>query len=105
MTARSPSFVVIAALAAAGAVFPAFAGPARSPDQLSSCVPCHGLDGIGHDAEVPNLAGQNQAYLYNQLRAFHEGRRKHKEMDYMSRKMTDEEMRALAAYFAGLPPR
>ncbi len=103
MAIRLQSLVVIAALAAAS---PALAGPAaRSPDQLSSCVPCHGLDGIGHDDEIPNLAGQNQAYLFNQLRAFHEGRRKHKEMDYMSRKMTDEEMRALAAYFAALPPR
>ncbi len=104
MTARLSGFVVITALAAACAS-PARAGQTQRPDALSSCAPCHGLDGIGHDAEVPNLAGQNQAYLYNQLRAFHEGRRKHKEMDYMSRKMTDEEMRALAAYFAGLPPR
>ncbi len=72
---------------------------------LESCIPCHGLDGIARDAEVPNLAGQNEAYLLNQLRAFHQGRRIHTEMLYMSRKMTDEDMQALAAYFSSLPPR
>ena len=77
----------------------------RKEDFLSGCVPCHGLDGIGRDVEIPNLAGQNEAYLLNQLRAFHQGRRPHKEMLYMSRKMTDEDMRALAAYYASLPPR
>ncbi|MCI4677716.1 cytochrome c [Rhodoblastus acidophilus] len=72
---------------------------------VATCAACHGVDGIAHDAEVPNLAGQNEAYLYNQLRAFHSRRRAHKEMTYMSRNLTDEEMRALAAYFAHLPPR
>ena len=93
-----------AILLAACVAAPACATPAQN-DFLSGCVPCHGLDGIGRDAEVPNLAGQNEAYLVNQLRAFHQGRRKHKEMLYMSRKMTEQDMRALAAYFAGLPPR
>jgi cytochrome c553 len=81
------------------------AAPAQRPDFLKGCIPCHGLDGIGRDAEIPNLAGQNEVYLANQLRAFKKGRRPHKEMLYMSRKMTDEDMRALAAYYASLPPR
>jgi hypothetical protein len=52
-----------------------------------------------------NLAGQNELYLLNQLHAFHTGKRVHKEMDYMARKLTEEEMEAIAAYFAALPPR
>jgi cytochrome c553 len=72
---------------------------------VDSCVPCHGADGIAPDREVPHLAGQNEAYLYNQLLAFRSGKRRHKEMRYMARGMSDEEMRALAAYFASLPPR
>ena len=92
----------MAALFAASACL---AEPARNAAPLETCVPCHGMDGIGRDAEVPNLAGQNEAYLLNQLRAFHQGRRQHKEMLYMSRKMTEEDMQALAAFFANLPPR
>ncbi len=72
---------------------------------VEACAPCHGADGLAHDAEVPNLAGQNAAYLYNQLRAFRSGRRQHKEMLYMSRQLSDEDMRALAEYFSRLPPR
>jgi cytochrome c553 len=72
---------------------------------VEACAPCHGADGLAHDAEVPNLAGQNAAYLYNQLRAFRSGRRPHKEMLYMSRRLSDEDMRALAEYFSHLPLR
>jgi cytochrome c553 len=92
-------------MAAFFAAVACLAEPAKSAAPLETCVPCHGMDGISRDAEVPNLAGQNEAYLLNQLRAFHLGRRQHKEMLYMSRKMTDEDMQALAAYFAALPPR
>ncbi len=70
---------------------------------VSTCAPCHGTDGIAPDSEVPHLAGQNLLYLQNQLRAFHEGRRKHKEMRYMTRGLTEPEIEALAAYYAGLP--
>ena len=72
---------------------------------VETCAPCHGADGLAHDAEVPNLAGQNASYLYNQLRAFRAGRRQHKEMLYMSRQLSDEDMRALAEYFSQLPLR
>jgi cytochrome c553 len=96
-------FGLICSLALAAA--PCLAEPANRGDLLAACVPCHGLDGIGRDAEIPNLAGQNEAYLLNQLRAFHTGRRAHKEMLYMSRRMSDEDMQALAAYFASLPAR
>jgi cytochrome c553 len=54
---------------------------------------------------VPILAGQNQPYLLNQLHAFQSGKRPHKEMRYMTRKLTEEEMEAIAAYFSSLPPR
>ncbi|MBB4198320.1 hypothetical protein CCR94_22800 [Rhodoblastus sphagnicola] len=78
---------------------------AMDGDLIAGCAPCHGLDGIGRDAEIPNLAGQNEAYLFNQLRAFRAGRRAHQEMQYMSRHMTELEMQSLAAYFSSLPPR
>jgi len=48
-------------------------------------VPCHGLDGIGHDVEIPNIAGQHSVYLRNQLLAFKKGQRKHPEMRYIAR--------------------
>lgn len=79
-------------------------GQAR-PVSVGECAACHGEDGIARDIEVPHLAGQNERYLYNQMLAFRTGKRPHKEMRVMSRQMTNEEMAALAAYYAALPPR
>jgi cytochrome c553 len=109
----NPPFRVIAAALfalAAGATARAQGAGGREltvgkHSMVEACAPCHGADGLAHDAEVPNLAGQNAAYLYNQLRAFRSGRRPHKEMLYMSRKLSDEDLRALAQYFSLLSPR
>jgi len=84
------------------------AGPARAEPRQSAvenCAACHGLDGIARDTEVPHLAGQNERYLFNQMMAFRSGKRTHKEMRYMARNMSVEEIAALAAYYAALPPR
>ena len=40
--------------------------PAR-PAAAEACVVCHGVDGIGLQNQVPNLAGQHRAYLRRQL--------------------------------------
>ncbi len=77
----------------------------KRPVSVEECAACHGPDGIARDSEVPNLAGQNERYLFNQIMAFHNGKRVHKEMRYMARSMSVEEMAALAAYYAALPPR
>lgn len=73
------------------------------PD-LSQCAACHGDEGIARDSEVPNLAGQNEAYLVNQLRAFRSGARRHPDMRFMSKTMTDAEIEAYAAYYTALKP-
>ena len=75
------------------------------PELISGCVPCHGANGIARFGEVPILAGQNAPYLLNQLHAFQSGKRTHKEMRYMTRSLSEEEMEAIAAYFSSLPPR
>jgi cytochrome c553 len=71
---------------------------------LAQCAACHGEEGIARDSEVPNLAGQNEAYLVNQLRAFRSGARRHPDMRFMSRTMTDAEIEAYAAYYTALKP-
>jgi cytochrome c553 len=92
----------LAAMAAAGCVLPARAQQ-PAPVTVEACAPCHGMDGIAREADVPHLAGQNLVYLYNQLQAFRSGKRPHKEMRYMARHLTEQEMEALAAYFSAQP--
>ncbi len=82
---------------------PASADPRRI--SVENCAACHGMDGVAPDTEVPHLAGQNEKYLFNQLMAFRNGQRRHKEMRFMARELTVEDMAALASYYASLPPR
>jgi cytochrome c553 len=80
--------------------------PGTEPTKLvATCAPCHGFEGIGKDVEIPNLAGQHDVYLSYQLRAFRSGRRKHPDMSFMARKLTDAEINALATYYSALSPR
>ena len=66
---------------------------------IAQCAACHGAEGIAKDVEIPNLAGQHDRYLVTQLRNFRSGKRPHKEMRYMSRHLTDEEIDAIAQYY------
>ena len=76
---------------------------AETQDLMVQCAACHGADGIAREADVPDLAGQHDVYLYNQLKNFKSGKRPHKEMRYLGRHMSDEEMQAIAEYYASLP--
>jgi cytochrome c553 len=74
------------------------------PAILTECAACHGADGVGRDVEIPNLAGQQERYLYLQLQNFKSGKRPHKEMRYESRHLSDDEMRDVSHFYAQLPP-
>lgn len=92
-------FLVALALLAA---LPAHAQD-KKRDLILQCMACHGDDGIAKDKDVPHLAGQNYEYLLNQMKAFQSGKRPHKEMKVMSRKMDESEMAEIADYYASLP--
>jgi cytochrome c553 len=70
------------------------------------CVICHGpsLNGLG---EVPPIAGHDPMYLFRQLYYFKDGSR-HGSMSALMKgvvaKMTQDDMIAIAAYVASLPP-
>ena len=72
----------------------------------AACIGCHGPSGRGNPpAGYPALSGQHAQYVYDQLQAFHSGERggdANGMMRNMVRKMSDEEMRAVAEYVQGL---
>jgi cytochrome c553 len=77
---------------------------AQSPPRfIMACAPCHGFDGMGHDPSIPNLAGQNATYLYNQVMAFRSAARQHPEMNFFSGQMTQREIEEIVQYYAKLP--
>ncbi|MES2901879.1 MAG: cytochrome c [Pseudomonadota bacterium] len=70
---------------------------------VASCASCHGANGNGIPAQFPRLAGQHQDYTVSQLQAFKGGARKNSvQMTTISKRMSDEEMKAVADYIAGL---
>lgn len=86
------------------AALPARAGTdsLAAPPSAGRCVACHGADGIGKAPQYPNLKGQKAAYLVKQMQAFRSGERMDPWMSAMARSLTDEEIAALAAWFAAL---
>lgn len=70
------------------------------------CANCHGEDGISKLPEVPNLAGQNPAYLLEQIRKFGAGERKDAFMQGLIKVLKDDERLQAASYFASMsvPP-
>ena len=70
---------------------------------VAACASCHGANGNGIPAQFPRLSGQHQDYTVSQLQAFKGGARKNSvQMTTISKRMSDDEMKAVADYIAGL---
>ena len=90
------------ALAQTGAPPDAAGRPARSAQEIVSgrCALCHGLEGESASPVYPRLAAQHPNYLQKQLRDFRDGRRRSDTMSEMAKDLRDDEIAALASYFA-----
>ena len=66
------------------------------------CAACHGPEGISMNDLWPNLAGQKEAYLIKQIKAFRDGQREDPTMLPMVKPLTDTDIENLAAYFNSL---
>lgn len=72
----------------------------------SFCVNCHGDDGISKTPEVPNLGGQNPAYLLEQIRKFGNGERVNPFMQGLIKVLKEEERINIALFYGSfnVPP-
>jgi len=71
---------------------------------VPGCVGCHLPNGVGFQ-RYPRLAGQTRAYIVQQLADFKSGARRNdraRVMRAVAGRLTDEEMKAVAEYVAGL---
>jgi len=70
---------------------------------VAACASCHGATGSGIPAQYPRLAGQHQDYTVAQLQAFKTGGRNNSpQMSTLAKRLSDDEMKAVADYIAGL---
>ena len=71
--------------------------------QVPSCAGCHGPAGAGMPAQYPRLSGQWAEYTESQLVQFRGGQRKNSaQMTAISARLSDNEIKALSDYIAGL---
>ncbi|MFZ6842914.1 c-type cytochrome [Undibacterium sp. RuTC16W] len=70
---------------------------------VPACAGCHSPNGAGLPAQFPRIAGQHQDYTIAQLTNFRTGVRKNSaQMTTISKRMSDDEIKAVADYVAGL---
>ena len=74
--------------------------PLSPSEWADKCDRCHGLNGNSARPDVPALAAQKQDYLEAALRAYRTGARGSPEMLAMSGVLSDDDIKALAAYYA-----
>src|SRR5580698_6806135 len=72
-------------------------------DKASVCSACHGEKGLPDDKAIPIIWGQNEGYIYLQLRDFQKGARKDDRMTPIAQSLSKDDAQALAAYFAAKP--
>lgn len=107
------SLVPFAILLTVLLALPAHAATAPATDRAAdtmaarvlACGSCHGAQGQGtNDDYFPRLAGKPAGYLFNQLVAFRDGRRKYPPMNYLLEYLPDSYLQAIADYFAAERP-
>ena len=85
-------------------LFAALASPAaraQQSDKATLCLACHGKQGVPVNPAIPVIAGQNEGYLYLELRDYKLGNRKNVTMTAVAAGLSKPDMLALAALFAG----
>jgi cytochrome c553 len=69
---------------------------------VPACAACHSPNGAGIPNQYPRMGGQWAEYSNLQLMSFREGTRKNIQMNMIATKLSDQEMKAVSDYMAGL---
>jgi cytochrome c553 len=79
-----------------------------SERHIPACAACHGPAGAGNfEAAYPKLAGQNSAYVIQQLQSFAADKRTSDPRSMMrdiAKRLTNEDQQAVASFINGLRP-
>lgn len=70
-------------------------------DKVTMCMGCHGEKFQGQ-GQFPRLAGQHPEYLSKQLNDYKSGTRKAPHMNAVAKSLSDDDIKAIAAYLGSL---
>ena len=74
------------------------------PRASDSCIYCHGFEGNAVTQAYPRLAGQKEAYLRKQLKAFASGERSDPTMTPFALSLTEHEFESMVTHFSQMTP-
>src|SRR5262249_62223105 len=74
------------------------------PQAAAVCVACHGDNGVGITGQYPTLAGQHEDYLEQALIEYRKGGRKNPIMGTFAAQIKEEDIRAIARFYAKQKP-
>lgn len=81
-------------------------GDAAAGGKLTTaCQACHGTDGNGLAPNYPNIAGQNERYLFRQLQMIQTEERSAPLMAGQLNGMSEQNLRDIAAFYAAKEPK
>lgn len=103
MTAKCLRNRLLLPLALLAAAAPA-AATGLLEERREQCAQCHGESGVSETPETPSLGGQPELFILYQLVAFRDGQRDVPIMNEIMKGMTDDDLRAAAAWIATLAP-
>lgn len=105
--ASSSTSLKLCALLLAGALSTQAASAAGDPAEgaklVTACQACHGSDGNGVAGNYPNIAGQNERYLFRQLQMIQDGSREAPLMAGQLNGKTEADLQNMAAFYASKP--
>jgi cytochrome subunit of sulfide dehydrogenase len=100
LSIRKARLIVVAGLLGCAAIVPALA--ADAPPGAASCSGCHPAK-PNVDTPVPRLAGQDPATMVSAMQAFRSGKRPATVMDRIAKGFSDDEIKAIAAWYGTQP--
>lgn len=68
----------------------------------AACALCHGRNGVATMPGAPNLAGQQQIYVAEQLKLYRSGKRHNEVMGVIAKTLTDKEIEGLSQWYASI---
>ena len=76
---------------------------AAGKEKSTTCVQCHGQDGVAAAPQWPNLGGQHESYLIQALTEYKDGQRNDMLMGPLASMLDAEAIEDIAAFFAAQP--
>ena len=69
----------------------------------NTCAGCHGTNGVSTGPAAPTIAGKSATYIQDVMAAYKSGDRHSTIMGRIAKGYTDEEIKAMAEFYAALP--